>query len=89
MSSFTKHIQQAFEKIGLSREHRLILAVSGGADSMALLHSCNALNYDCLVAHVNYGLRGVESDEDEKCVRDFVAPEIFRLKFFKYKMSNG
>ena len=71
MSSFTKHIQQAFEKIGISREHRLILAVSGGADSMALLHSCNELNYDCLVAHVNYGLRGVESDEDEKCVRDF------------------
>jgi len=73
MSSFSAHIQQAFEKIGIDSRQRLIVAVSGGADSMALLHCCHVLNYECVVAHVNYGLRGAESDEDEICVRNFCA----------------
>jgi len=71
MSSFSAHIQQAFEKIGIDSRQRVIVGVSGGADSMALLHGCHVLRYDCVVAHVNYGLRGAESDEDEMCVRNF------------------
>lgn len=46
----------------------LLLAISGGADSIALLHGTLALwPDDCqkiVVAHVNHGLRGCESDED-------------------------
>jgi tRNA(Ile)-lysidine synthase len=49
----------------------LIVAVSGGMDSMSLLHACHRLGFKCLAAHVNYGLRGEESNADEALVRSF------------------
>jgi tRNA(Ile)-lysidine synthase len=52
----------------------ICVAVSGGADSMALLHALAALRgergMELRVAHVNHGLRGRESDADEALVRD-------------------
>ncbi len=51
----------------------ILIGVSGGADSIALLHVLHAGNLPIAVAHVNYGLRGNESDEDEKFVADFCA----------------
>lgn len=64
------------------RQHRLITpgdrvicAVSGGADSMALLMGLYLLREKLEItleaAHFNHGLRGAESDEDEAFVRDF------------------
>ena len=47
---------------------RFILAVSGGPDSMALLHVFWKLNVDALVAHINYGKRGDASDKDAELV---------------------
>ena len=45
----------------LPRESRLLLAVSGGSDSMALLRGCFSLravlNVDLAVAHLDHGLR--------------------------------
>lgn len=49
----------------LSREHRYIVALSGGADSMALLHALLQLGYQVECAHCNFKLRGEESDRDE------------------------
>lgn len=51
-----------------SIEGRLLVAVSGGADSSALLHSLSRLRRDCLVAHCNFHLRGDESCRDEAFV---------------------
>ena len=45
-----------------------VLAVSGGVDSMVLLHMFKQLNFPCVVAHVNFGLRGPESDGDTQLV---------------------
>ena len=45
-----------------------VLAVSGGVDSMVLLHVFKQLNFPCIVAHVNFGLRGTESDGDTQLV---------------------
>ena len=49
----------------------IVVGVSGGRDSMLLLHLLHSASYDIIAAHVNYGLRGEESDGDEKFVRDF------------------
>jgi len=52
----------------------IVVAVSGGADSVALLRALVALEIRPLViAHLNHRLRGVESDADEQFVRDLHA----------------
>lgn len=49
----------------------LLVACSGGTDSMALLCGLIELNLKPKVLHVNYGLRGKESEGDEQFVREF------------------
>lgn len=48
---------------------RLLVALSGGADSVALLLVLRQLGYVLEAAHVNFHLRGAESDADEQFVR--------------------
>lgn len=52
---------------------KLLLAVSGGADSVALLHLLHQMRTDAhlslIVVHINHHLRGEESDLDERFVR--------------------
>ena len=43
----------------------VIVGLSGGADSVALLYCLAQLNYSCIAAHCNFLLRGDESDQDE------------------------
>lgn len=51
-------------------ENKLLVALSGGLDSMVLCHLLLDLGQPFGVAHVNYRLRGQESDEDELFVAD-------------------
>jgi len=53
------------------RDKKLLLAVSGGLDSMVLLHLFKELGYDITIAHCNFNLRGEESDGDEEFVRSY------------------
>lgn len=48
---------------------KVLVALSGGADSVALLRVLLALGYRCEAAHCNFHLRGEESDRDELFVR--------------------
>jgi tRNA(Ile)-lysidine synthase len=61
----------------LSRGQKILVAVSGGADSMVLLHALNSLaeksRWKISVAHFNHQLRGSSSDADEKLVRKTAA----------------
>lgn len=58
-------------------EHQLLpssgptlLAVSGGVDSVVMAHLFHQAKYPFAIAHCNFGLRGVASDQDEDWVRD-------------------
>ena len=51
-----------------SREDKILLAVSGGVDSMVMLSVFVRLGYNVGVAHCNFGLRGEESDGDTEMV---------------------
>lgn len=52
-----------------SPDHKILIALSGGADSVALLHILHAAGYHCEAAHCNFHLRGEESNRDEQFVR--------------------
>lgn len=54
---------------------RFLLGVSGGVDSMCMaeLFRCSRLHPEFAIAHVNFSLRGEDSDGDEAFVRDWAA----------------
>lgn len=58
------------EKSLFIREEKLILGISGGADSVCLMHVFLELGYSFELAHCNFNLRGEESDADEYFVKD-------------------
>ena len=49
----------------LSRDALHLVALSGGADSVALLRILRDLDYKIEAVHCNFHLRGAESDRDE------------------------
>ncbi len=55
------------------QEEKIVVGVSGGADSMTLLHCLmsSEKKFELIVAHFNHNLRGSESDDDESFVRNF------------------
>jgi tRNA(Ile)-lysidine synthase len=71
-----------------------IAAISGGCDSMVLLDLCFKNNIRCVVAHVNYGLRGADSDADEQVVIDYcnshnIAYEVLRVDEKEWASHEG
>lgn len=55
----------------IDRGRPVLVAISGGADSVAMLHMLVSAGYDCVAAHCNFHLRGADSDSDEAFVRSF------------------
>lgn len=53
-----------------TRYKKLLVAVSGGIDSMVLLHLMQETKAECAAAHMNFQLRGDESNGDEQMVAD-------------------
>lgn len=65
LEEFEKYIEE--NKL-FTHDDRLLLTVSGGVDSMVMMSLTAAAGYQFGVAHCNFQLRGVESDEDEVLV---------------------
>ncbi|GEN73423.1 tRNA lysidine(34) synthetase TilS [Chryseobacterium lathyri] len=66
--------------------HSYLLAVSGGADSMVLASLFKGLGLNFQIAHINYKLRGEDSDLDQKTVQDFC--EKNHIRFHLYEVSE-
>ena len=67
-----KKVKEFIEKEDLfSKQDKILVALSGGADSVALTRILITLGYHCEAAHCNFELRGEESDRDEDFVRNF------------------
>lgn len=74
MNALMQAVQAALEQSGLWRDGaRLLCALSGGCDSVALIHALSRLrsskNVVVKAVHVQHGLRGEDSAEDERFVR--------------------
>ncbi len=85
VSEFLQRVENAVRQRRLFvRGQEILAAVSGGADSMVLLHVLHSLaqkkRWTISVAHFNHRLRGRASDADEKLVRQ--TAKKLRLKFF-------
>lgn len=66
LQKFQNHINT---NLPFLKEKKMLLATSGGMDSMVLLQLCLQSGLDVRVAHCNFQLRGTESDEDERFVQ--------------------
>ncbi len=74
MNEFLQRLEAGLRpRCGLARGETILAAVSGGLDSMTLLHALQALakkwRWKIVVAHFNHQLRGRGSDADERLVR--------------------
>ena len=58
-----KEALQFIDSLKIGKNDYVIVACSGGPDSMLLLHVLNKMNLKCVCAHVNHNLRE-ESKED-------------------------
>lgn len=68
---FRKKVDEYLKnKCGVAHDDVLLVALSGGADSVALLQVLLNLGYKCGAAHCNFHLRGEESLRDERFVRE-------------------
>ena len=52
------------------KDKKLLIAISGGIDSVVLTHLLSRLNFNISLAHCNFNLRGTESDLDTVFVKD-------------------
>ncbi len=69
-ASLTGHLAATIRRHGLLRPgERVLVALSGGADSVALLAGLRTLGYTVEAAHCNFHLRGAESERDETFCR--------------------
>ncbi len=81
LKTFKKHIETNLKFL---TESRLVIAISGGVDSVVLAHLCSKMNFNFALAHCNFNLRGEESNADEDFVlelADQLDVEVFIQNF--------
>lgn len=76
LNKLKKHIDQNFPFLENSK---LLLATSGGIDSMVMVHLLHQLKYDIALVHCNFQLRGVESFGDQKFIQEYADANNIKL----------
>ena len=88
LQKFKKHITKEFPFL---KDTKLLIAISGGVDSVVLFHLLHKLNYDVSLAHCNFKLRGKESDLDEEFIKNLnqiSSNQIFTIIFDTEKYAK-
>src|SRR4029079_6570856 len=67
---------------------KLLLAVSGGVDSVVLCELCHQGGFDFAIAHCNFQLRGNDSERDEKFVRDLAKKNNVAFHFIRFETKR-
>ena len=70
LQKFQNHLLDNFQFLN---GKKILLATSGGKDSMVMLHLFQELDYNIGIAHCNFQLRGVESFQDQNFVQEYAA----------------
>lgn len=81
--SFFKHINTNFPNL---KDKKLLIACSGGLDSVSLSYLMKELGYKIALAHCNFSLRGKESDTDEAFVETLAIK--WNISFFSETFST-
>ena len=94
MPNLVKKFQNTcFQNELLKKGDRIILAISGGPDSISMLdifsHLQKKYSLNLIIAHVNYGLRGIDSNRDEKFVRKLAKDYEIKIIVKKIKVSKN
>ena len=86
--SFVQKVATTIRRHGMADpEDRLLVGVSGGADSVCLVRVLGALGYRLGIAHVDHGLRGADSDADARFVGRLAAR--LGVPFFVRRIGTG
>lgn len=83
-------VKSNIEKYKLIEEFdKVVIGVSGGHDSMALLYVLKSLksefNFEIIIAHINHGVRGKEADNDEEYVEKIA--KSLDIPFYSFKAN--
>lgn len=85
---FEEKVAQSIARQGLLVEGECVItALSGGADSVALLSVLTALGYRCVAAHCDFHLRGSESERDRQYAHDVA--EAFGAEYVEKHFDAG
>lgn len=79
---FLNNIRQNISKNLL--KPKVLVALSGGLDSVVLLHLAKLAQWQIIACHCNFGLRGEESDGDEDFVKDLCANLEIELEVIQF-----
>lgn len=87
LENFKENWERKFPDISLKHTH-FLLAVSGGLDSVGLTYMMYLIGAKCTIAHVNFQLRGEESNRDEQFVTNFANRLQIPLKVNRFETAS-
>lgn len=82
-------VSSYFDAFNIHENTAIVLGVSGGKDSMMLLHLMHSIRSNIVAVHVNYKLRGVDSEEDQALVDRFCKDNRIPFHVFEAPEFNG